>query len=210
MKNICKLFVIITLAALFAFSACNSLNNRNLCPVCGAVLSCSIDHVFDEIIAFAKKLAGEIEYDSSRRADYTGAPIQHTPGKRLHLCGGYAQEVLEKAILLPSVKTVQYWYGLLRSGVDHAWNVLKLVDGRMLYFDLTGFSNQRLNSETGEICRIILSNSVKIIYWIILIGIRKLKGVIGMKMKIGLSKIMYWKIIKRVNTILLQSICKMK
>jgi len=33
----------------------------------------------------------------------------------------------------------------------HAWNVLKLVDGRTLYFDLTWFDNEHINERTGEI-----------------------------------------------------------
>jgi hypothetical protein len=41
---------------------------------------------------------------------------------------------------------VQRW-----TGPNHAWNVLKLADGRTLFFDLTWFDNEHINQETGVI-----------------------------------------------------------
>ena len=65
---------------------------------------------------------------------------------RYAVCAGYANEVMEKALALNSVREVQKW-----RSPGHAWNVLKLVDGRTLYFDLTWFDNEHINHETGEI-----------------------------------------------------------
>jgi hypothetical protein len=44
------------------------------------------------------------------------------------------------------IKAVQKW-----TSTTHAWNVLKLVDGRTLYLDLTWFDNESINKKTGEI-----------------------------------------------------------
>jgi hypothetical protein len=108
------------------------------------------DPAFAEIINFAKQLCFEIEYDWASFDGYTGTgPIIKTPGKRYHVCGGYANEVMEKALSLNPVMSVQMW-----TSTGHAWNVLKLVDGRTLYFDLTWFDNETINSETGEIYQI--------------------------------------------------------
>jgi hypothetical protein len=103
------------------------------------------DRVFAEIIILAIQLSAEIEYDWANFSGYRG-PVNPTPGKRLAVCDGYANEVMEKAKNLPSVQAVQRW-----TGPNHAWNVLKLVDGRTLYFDLTWFDNEHINEETGEI-----------------------------------------------------------
>jgi hypothetical protein len=104
------------------------------------------DRAFAEIIAFAKQLSAEIEYDWASFSAYRGSPVKPTPGLRRAVCDGYATEVMEKVLKLPSVQAVQRW-----SGPNHAWNVLKLVDGRTLYFDLTWFDNEHINHETGEI-----------------------------------------------------------
>jgi hypothetical protein len=103
------------------------------------------DPVFAEIIDFAKQLCAEIEYDWASFSGYRG-PVRPTPGLRRAVCDGYANEVMEKAIKLPSVQAVQRW-----TAPNHAWNVLKLLDGRTLYFDLTWFDNEHINHETGEI-----------------------------------------------------------
>ena len=102
------------------------------------------DPVFAEIIDFAKKLSAEIEYDWANYSGYEG-PVKPTPGKRRAVCDGYTEEVMRKALKLPSVLAVQRW-----RGANHAWNVLILVDGRTLYFDLTWFDNESIN-EKGEI-----------------------------------------------------------
>jgi len=104
------------------------------------------DPVFAEIIEFARHLSAEIEYDWASFSGYTGAPVRPTPGLRRHVCDGYANEVMEKAFRLPSVRAVQRWVS-----PNHAWNVLRLADGRTLYFDLTWFDNERINRETGQI-----------------------------------------------------------
>jgi len=104
------------------------------------------DPAFAEIIAFAKKLCAEIEYDWANFSAYRGSPVKPTPGLRRAVCEGYANEVIEKALKLPSVKAVQRW-----TGPNHAWTVLKLVDGRTLYFDLTWFDNEHINEKTGKI-----------------------------------------------------------
>jgi len=103
------------------------------------------DPAFAEIIAFAKQLCAEIEYDWASFSGYRG-PVKPTPGLRRAVCDGYANEVMEKVLRLPSVSAVQRW-----TGPGHAWNVLKLVDGRTLFFDLTWFDNEHINSETGVI-----------------------------------------------------------
>jgi len=53
---------------------------------------------------------------------------------------------MEKVLELNSVSAVQKW-----TSEGHSWNVLKLTDGRTLYFDLTWFDNEYINYETGEI-----------------------------------------------------------
>jgi len=102
------------------------------------------DPVFAEVINFAKKLCDEIEYDWQNFSGYTGAKAVRTPGKRYAVCSGYTDEVFLKALEVNSVKTVQRW-----TGPSHAWNVLKLTDGRTLYFDLTWFDNEHINHDTG-------------------------------------------------------------
>ncbi len=103
------------------------------------------DPVYAEVIEFAKQLCVEIEYDWANFGGYNG-PVKSTPGKKLAVCDGYANEVMDKILQLSSVKSVEKW-----TSPGHAWNVLKLVDGRTLYFDLTWFDNEYINTETGEI-----------------------------------------------------------
>ena len=103
------------------------------------------DSVFAEIIEFAMQLSEEIEYDWANFNAYKG-PVRQSPNVRHAVCAGYANEVTEKIFALPSVKAVQRW-----TSPDHAWNIIKLVDGRTLYFDLTWFDNEHINEETGEI-----------------------------------------------------------
>jgi hypothetical protein len=107
------------------------------------------DPAYNEIIAFAKKLSDEFEYDWSNSSGYTGATPVKTPGKTYALCGGYANAVMEKVLSLNSVVAVQRWTSPAPPG--HAWNVLELIDGRLLYFDLMWFDNENINEETGEI-----------------------------------------------------------
>jgi hypothetical protein len=104
------------------------------------------DPAYNEIIAFAKELCDEFEYDWTNYSAYTGATPVRTPGKTYAVCDGYANAVTEKALSLDSVAAVQRW-----TSPGHAWNVLELIDGRLLYFDLTWFDNEHINEETGEI-----------------------------------------------------------
>jgi hypothetical protein len=104
------------------------------------------DPAYNEIIAFAKKLCDEFEYDWTNYSAYTGAAPVRTPGKTYVVCDGYAKAVTEKALSLNSVAAVQRW-----TSPGHVWNVLELIDGRLLYFDLTWFDNEHINEETGEI-----------------------------------------------------------
>jgi len=104
------------------------------------------DSAFKEIIDFAKKLSSEIEYDWRNFSGYQGAPAIRTPGKTYEVCDGYARIVSERALELNSVSSVQRW-----TSVGHAWNVLKLTDGRTLYFDLTWFDNESIDAQTGKI-----------------------------------------------------------
>jgi hypothetical protein len=62
------------------------------------------------------------------------------------VCAGYSNEVTAKALSLKCVKSVEEW-----TGPNHAWNVINLVDGRTLYFDLTWFDNEHINEKTGQI-----------------------------------------------------------
>ena len=103
------------------------------------------DPVYAEIIEYAKRLCEELEYDWSSFSGYRGRVIP-TPGKRYMLCSGYADEVMNTALELESVASVQLW-----RGPNHAWNVLKLVDGRTLYFDLTWFDNEHIDNRTGRV-----------------------------------------------------------
>ena len=102
------------------------------------------DLMYAEIIEFAMKLSEEIEYDWGKIL--TTVSVKRTPGLRYAVCSGYANEVREKALSLSCVQSVQTW-----SSSDHAWNVLKLTDGRILYVDLTWFDNEHINSKTGKI-----------------------------------------------------------
>jgi hypothetical protein len=103
------------------------------------------DPAYAEIIAFAKQLSSEIEYDWANFSAYRG-PVQRNPNQRYAVCEGYANEVMDKVLALSSVQSVERW-----TSPGHAWNVLNLVDGRKLYFDLTWFDNEYINEETGEI-----------------------------------------------------------
>ena len=102
------------------------------------------DTMYAEIIKFAKQLCQEIEYDWANYGGFKN--VKRTPNKRYAFCDGYANEVMDKALNLSCVKAVQKW-----TSSNHAWNVLKLVDGRTLYFDLTWFDNESINKKTGEI-----------------------------------------------------------
>jgi hypothetical protein len=103
------------------------------------------DPIYAEVIEFAKRLCDELEYDWSNFSGYDG-PVKPTPDKKQVVCDGYANEVSSRMFELSCVKAVQRW-----TAPEHAWNVLKLVDGRTLYLDLTWFDNERINKETGEI-----------------------------------------------------------
>jgi len=104
------------------------------------------DPAFAEIIAFAKKLCEEIEYDWSNAYKIN---VKKTPGKRQAMCSGYADEVKETVLQLNCVKAVQLW-----SAPDHAWNVLVLEDGRTLYFDLTWFDNEYIDEANRKIIQL--------------------------------------------------------
>jgi hypothetical protein len=62
------------------------------------------------------------------------------------VCDGYSNDVMDKSLSLKCVKSIEKW-----TGPNHAWNVINLVDGRTLYFDLTWFDNEHINEETGII-----------------------------------------------------------
>ncbi|MDR0322313.1 MAG: hypothetical protein LBI28_12500 [Treponema sp.] len=104
------------------------------------------DLAYAEIIAFAKQLCREIEYDWASFSGYSGRPVRRTPNLRYAVCDGYSNEVMDKVLALRSVRSVEKW-----TSTGHAWNVLRLVDGRTLYFDLTWFDNEHINHETGVI-----------------------------------------------------------
>jgi hypothetical protein len=104
------------------------------------------DPAYAEVINFAKQLCREIEYDWAGFDGYRGARPIKTPGKRYAVCDGYADEVMDKALSLNCVKSIEK-----RTGPNHAWNVINLVDGRNLYFDLTWFDNETINDKTGKI-----------------------------------------------------------
>jgi transglutaminase/protease-like cytokinesis protein 3 len=104
------------------------------------------DPAYAEVINFAKQLCREIEYDWSAFSDYHGARPIRTPGMKYAVCDGYSNEVMEKALSLKCVKSIEKW-----TGPNHAWNVINLVDGRTLYFDLTWFDNEHIKEDTGQI-----------------------------------------------------------
>jgi TPR repeat protein len=104
------------------------------------------DSAFIEIINLAKQICRETEYDWGNYSAYKGAPVKATPNLKHAVCAGYASEVMNKALELKCVKSVQEW-----TSPGHAWNVLKLVDGRTLYIDITWFDNEHINEKTGEI-----------------------------------------------------------
>jgi hypothetical protein len=49
--------------------------------------------------------------------------------------------------------SVQHWRAAPETGApgNHSWNIIKLIDGRILYCDLTAFSTNRINERTGEV-----------------------------------------------------------
>ena len=120
------------------------------------------DSAFAEIINFAKQLSAEIEFDWAAYL-VNRNPVKKTHGARQALSDGYANEVMEKALQLHSVKAVQKWtsssvsqsssviQGSTAAQNSHAWNVLKLADGRTLYFDLSWFDNEQIDLKTGVI-----------------------------------------------------------
>ena len=108
------------------------------------------DSAFAEIIDFAKRLCAEIEFDWANYPEYRGH-YKKTLGKRQALSGGYADEVMGKALQLRSVKAVQKWTSSASRQSAHAWNVLKLTDGRTLYFDLSWFDNEQIDMKTGVV-----------------------------------------------------------
>jgi hypothetical protein len=103
------------------------------------------DPAYAEIIEFAKQLCDEIEYDWANYSAYNG-PVKPNASKKHFVCGGYANEVMDRIFILGCVQAVQKW-----SSPGHAWNIIQLVDGRTLFFDLTWFDNEDINEETGEI-----------------------------------------------------------
>ena len=104
------------------------------------------DSAYAEVINFAKQLCSEIEYDWSSFDSYKGARPVKSAGMRYAVCSGYSNEVMNKALLLTCIKSVEEW-----TGPNHAWNVINLFDDRRLFFDLTWFDNEHINEETGEI-----------------------------------------------------------
>lgn len=104
------------------------------------------DPAYAEVIGFAKKLSSEIEYNWAEYDGYKDAKPIKTPGMKYAVCAGYSNEVMEKALTLKLVASVEEW-----GSANHSWNVLNLVDGRKLYFDLTWFDNEHINRETGII-----------------------------------------------------------
>jgi hypothetical protein len=104
------------------------------------------DPAYAEVINFAKRLCSEIEYDWANFSAYHGAKPVKTPGMKYAVCDGYANDVEDKALSLKCVKSIEKW-----TGPNHAWNVMNLVDGRTLYFDLTWFDNEYINEKTGKI-----------------------------------------------------------
>jgi hypothetical protein len=104
------------------------------------------DPAYAELINFAQQLCREIEYDWTNFSAYRGAVPIRTPGMRYGVCDDYSNEVMDKAPSLKHVKSVEKW-----TAPNHAWNVINLVDGRTLYFDLTWFDNEHINEETGRI-----------------------------------------------------------
>lgn len=106
------------------------------------------DPAYYKVIEFAKQLCSEIEYDWQSYNRYKGSAAIRTPGMRYAVCSGYSKEVMEKILALDCINSVEEW-----SSTSHSWNVLNLVDGRVLYFDLTWFDNEYINHETGEVYR---------------------------------------------------------
>ena len=103
------------------------------------------DPMYAEIIAFSKQLCDEIEYDWTNFSGYRGS-VKRTPNKKYFVCEGYANEVMDKIVELSCVQSVQKW-----SSSGHAWNIVKLIDGRTLYLDLTWFDNEHIDEKTGKI-----------------------------------------------------------
>lgn len=104
------------------------------------------DTAYAQIIAFAKKICDELEYDWENYSAYKGVQVKRTPNKKYCVCAGYADEVMDRILQLNCVEAVQKW-----SSPSHAWNVIKLKDGRTLYLDLTWFDNEYINHETGDV-----------------------------------------------------------
>jgi hypothetical protein len=105
------------------------------------------DPAYAELITLAQRLCREIEYDWTNFSGYRGARPIRTPGMRYHVCDGYADEVMVKAPSLKYVKSVEKW----KVPGIHSWNVINLVDGRILFFDLTWFDNEHIDEKTGNI-----------------------------------------------------------
>ncbi|MDR2576323.1 MAG: hypothetical protein LBC52_07770 [Treponema sp.] len=103
------------------------------------------DKSYRQIIELAKVLCDEIDYDWNSFSGYKGPRVARGKAQKLAVCDGYAEEAMNRFLALDVVKSVEKWIG-----PNHAWNVLKLVDGRTLYVDLTWFDNEHINEQTGE------------------------------------------------------------
>jgi hypothetical protein len=104
------------------------------------------DPAYAEVINFARRLCREIEYDWAAFSAYHGPRPIRTPGMRYAVCAGYSDEVMNKVLSLNCVKSVEEW-----TSPGHAWNVINLIDGRTLYFDLTWFDNEHIDEKTGKV-----------------------------------------------------------
>ncbi len=104
------------------------------------------DAAYAEVVQLAKQLSDEIEYDWANFSAYQGAEVIRTLGKQYAVCSGYSSEVMARALQLESVASVEEW-----AGANHSWNIINLIDGRMLYVDVTWFDNEHIDHETGKI-----------------------------------------------------------
>ena len=102
------------------------------------------DAAFAKIIELAKIMCDEIDYDWNNFDGYRGKRIAPGKTQKLAVCEGYTDEVMNRFISLDVVKSIEKW-----KGPNHTWNVLNLVDGRVLYFDLTWFDNDHIDEDLG-------------------------------------------------------------
>lgn len=97
--------------------------------------------LFQELEALVLGVAREYDYDFQQAY---GIKVKYRGQKKLAVCDGYANATRSALGAHPQVLVVEKWVSLQYS---HAWNVVRLKDGRRLYCDTTWYDGQGVDVE---------------------------------------------------------------